>query len=63
MKSLACIFRGHRWTIQVEDGESYEVCSRCGKLPEYRPTGAQEFEKSFADAPHARESDMIGGGG
>jgi hypothetical protein len=62
MKRLVCIFRGHDWTIQVEDGESYDACSRCGKLPEYRPTGAQEFEKSFGDAPYTRESEMTGGG-
>jgi hypothetical protein len=63
MKRLACIFRGHRWTIQVENGESYDVCSRCGKQPENRPTAAEEFEKSFADKPYARESDMTGSAG
>ena len=31
MKRLACVSRGHRWTIRVENGESYDVCSRCGK--------------------------------
>ena len=31
MKRLACIFGGHRWTMRDEDGEVYEVCSRCGK--------------------------------
>jgi len=47
MKSLACIVGRHRWTIRVEDGESYDVCSRCGKMPQSRPTGDREFGEGF----------------
>ena len=56
MKSLACIFGRHRWTIHDEDGEVYDVCSRCGKLPRYRTSGAAEFGKNFADEPAVSES-------
>jgi hypothetical protein len=38
MKSLACIFGRHRWTIQVARGDEYNVCSRCGKVPKDTPT-------------------------
>jgi len=51
MKRLACIFGRHRWTIHDEHGEVYEVCSRCGKLPRHRPSGAEEFGKNFAGEP------------
>jgi hypothetical protein len=50
MKRLACIFGRHRWTIHDENGEVYDVCSRCGKLPR-RPSDAEEFGKTFADEP------------
>jgi hypothetical protein len=49
MKRLACIFRRHRWTIHEENGEMYDVCSRCGKLLRYRPSGAEDFGKTFAE--------------
>jgi hypothetical protein len=59
MKRLACIFGGHRWTIRVEDGESYDVCSRCGKLPQSRPSpsGAEGFGGFHADERDA--SDLL----
>lgn len=31
-KKLACRFGRHEWTTRVEGGESYKVCSSCGKL-------------------------------
>jgi hypothetical protein len=34
MKSLACVVGHHRWTTHLEHGDEYEVCSRCGKVPE-----------------------------
>jgi hypothetical protein len=64
MKRLACIFGGHRWTIRVEDGESYDVCSRCGKLPpQYRPSGAEGFGGFYADERDGDLSGIRGDGG
>jgi hypothetical protein len=33
MKKLACRLGRHEWTTRVEEGESYKVCSSCGKSP------------------------------
>jgi len=33
MKRLARIVGRHRWTTVIERGESYRVCSACGKIP------------------------------
>ena len=63
MKRLACIFRGHSWTIRVEEGESYDVCSRCGKLPQSRPTGAEGFGGFYADERDGDLSKLRGEGG
>jgi hypothetical protein len=56
MKNLACIFGRHSWMIHDEHGEVYEVCSRCGKLPLHRRSGAEGFGKNFADEPAISES-------
>jgi hypothetical protein len=32
MKKLACRLGRHEWTTRVERGESYKVCSSCGKF-------------------------------
>jgi hypothetical protein len=31
-KKLGCTLGRHDWTTRVEGGESYKVCSSCGKL-------------------------------
>ncbi|GAB3216343.1 hypothetical protein GCM10027586_08520 [Kineococcus gypseus] len=32
MKSLRCLVGRHHWSVRhTEDGEPYEVCSRCGR--------------------------------
>ena len=31
MKPLSCWVGRHLWTTRVEQGESYTVCSNCGK--------------------------------
>jgi hypothetical protein len=36
MKRLACWLGRHRWKSVVEDGESYTLCSACGKTPRHR---------------------------
>ena len=36
-KSLACMLGRHNWTSSTEHGESYTVCSRCGKEPPVLP--------------------------
>lgn len=63
MKRLVCIFRGHRWTIRVEDGDSYDVCSRCGKLPQSRAPGAEGFGGSTQTSATAtsRRSEVTAG--
>ena len=33
MKRLSCWLGRHRWANHVEKGESYVVCSACGKSP------------------------------
>ena len=38
MKRLACIVGRHNWTTVAEQGESYRMCSACGKIPK-DPTG------------------------
>ncbi|MFL5936960.1 MAG: hypothetical protein ACJ744_01415 [Gaiellaceae bacterium] len=63
MKRLVCIFRGHRWTIRVEDGDSYDVCSRCGKLPQSRAPGAEGFGGFYADERDGDLSQIRGDGG
>jgi hypothetical protein len=64
MKRLACIFGGHSWAIQVEDGESYDVCSRCGKLlPQHSPSGAEGFGGFYADERDGDLSRLRGDGG
>jgi hypothetical protein len=32
-KVLSCWVGRHSWTTRVEQGESYKVCSKCGKTP------------------------------
>ncbi len=32
MKKVSCWLGRHSWTHQVEEGESYTVCSACGKI-------------------------------
>ena len=32
-KKLACWIGRHTWVTRVEQGESYKVCSACGKPP------------------------------
>jgi len=32
-KTLACRVGHHTWTSHVEGGETYKVCSVCGKTP------------------------------
>ncbi len=32
MARLLCWVGRHSWTIQVAEGESYKVCSECGKI-------------------------------
>ena len=59
MKSIACIFGRHRWTIHDEHGA---VCSRCGKLP-VDPSSAAEFGKNFTDEPYVKQDDIGGAGG
>jgi hypothetical protein len=34
MKRLACMFGRHKWETHIEQGESYKVCSVCGKPPQ-----------------------------
>jgi hypothetical protein len=41
MKRLACIFGRHRWETHTEQGESYKVCSACGKIPKGPTSGPQ----------------------
>jgi len=36
MKPLACIVGRHNWTTVREQGQSYQVCSDCGKMPKPR---------------------------
>jgi hypothetical protein len=56
MKRLACIFGRHRWTIH---GEHSDVsCSRCGKLPRGRSSGADEFGKNFAEEPYVKHDEI-----
>jgi uncharacterized C2H2 Zn-finger protein len=62
MKRLACVFGRHRWTIHDENGEVYDVCPRCGKLLRYRPSGAEEFGKRFADATYLKRGEGGGDG-
>lgn len=42
MKSLACIVGRHNWTTETEQGQSYRVCSECGKIPK-TPGGLDSF--------------------
>ena len=32
-RKLSCWLRRHVWTTRVEKGESYKICSACGKTP------------------------------
>jgi hypothetical protein len=32
-KKLSCWVGRHSWTTRVDQGESYKVCSACGKTP------------------------------
>ena len=52
MKRLGCAVGVHAWTRRVERGESYKVCSACGRTPR---TGAY--------APRAHGESMSGGFG
>ena len=63
MKRIACIFGRHRWTIQVENGESYDVCSRCGKLPQFRRSGTEGFGGFYSDERDGDLSQIHGDGG
>jgi hypothetical protein len=38
VKRFSCRLGRHTWTTHVEQGESYTVCSGCGKTPS-RPKG------------------------
>jgi hypothetical protein len=31
LKTLACRIGRHDWTTRIEQGESYKVCTACGK--------------------------------
>ena len=33
MKRLACIVGRHNWATVTGQGQSYRVCSECGKIP------------------------------
>ena len=37
MKRLSCWLGRHTWTSHVEKGESFMVCSACGKTPHGQP--------------------------
>jgi hypothetical protein len=51
MKRLAWWLGRHDWTTRVEGGESYKVCTACGKTP----------RASAAQGP--RHTDLTGGDG
>ena len=39
MKPLACVVGHHNWKTVTEQGESYRVCSACGKIPKDQTGG------------------------
>jgi hypothetical protein len=56
MKRLACWVGRHNWTTHVEHGESYRVCSACGKIPKgpgNGPKGSEVFENVDTTGSHA----------
>jgi len=48
MKRLGCTVGLHAWTTRVEHGESYKVCSACGKTPRARPYSAAAHAEAFS---------------
>jgi len=32
-KKLSCWLGRHEWTTRIEQGQSYKICSICGKMP------------------------------
>ena len=39
MKPLACVVGRHNWKTVTQQGDSYRVCSACGKIPRTQGAG------------------------
>jgi len=46
-KRLSCWLGRHAWSTRVEQGQSYQVCSDCGKTP--KPRSGQDAYPAFDD--------------
>jgi hypothetical protein len=65
MKKLSCRLGRHTWTKVVEQGESYKLCTACGKStsPGYAAApGATTIDHLRAEASGpGRDADAVGG--
>ena len=54
-KKLMCWLGRHSWMTRVEGGESYKVCSECGKMPRrgVADTRQQHHSGDWATNPEA----------
>ena len=61
-KMLSCWVGRHSWTTRVEQGESYEVCSNCGKTPRSVKKDVTPPERDYGghDAGHGGEGANLG---
>ena len=56
---LSCWIGRHIWVTRVEQGESYKVCSACGKPP--RGIKGEHDINDAAEANKAREAESSAG--
>jgi hypothetical protein len=63
-KKLACRLGRHDWTTRVEGGESYKVCTACGKSPRESGQPGEPTDHGLSDGePKAPTGEGSVGGG